>query len=105
LEGGSGETELALCFEGKGGFCGIACSVFDVVCFIEDDAEKVDGMEEGTFLVNSVRSLEPRVLFPEYTLQYSVYASQTSLRMGGIQVVRTTSYSFISLAVIVRFVP
>jgi hypothetical protein len=82
LEGCSGETEFALGFEGKGCFCGVACSVFDVVCFVEDDAEKVDGMEEGTFFMNSVRSLKPRILFAEDTLQDGVYASQAKLERG-----------------------
>jgi hypothetical protein len=83
LEGGSGETEFALGFEGKGCFCGVAGPIFDVVRFIEDDAEKVDGMEEGTFFVDSVYSFESRVLFSEDTLQDSVWQVRQSCLGGG----------------------
>ena len=42
LKGCAGETEFSLCFECKGGFCGVTRSVFDIMCFIKNDAEKLD---------------------------------------------------------------
>lgn len=72
LQRSSGKTEFSFGFECKGGSGGVTRSVFDIMRFIKNDTKEFNRMQQRSFLVDPVNSLEPTVLFPENTLQNGI---------------------------------